>query len=916
LDGGFGRPSGRRPGQSSYGLGGRSSGSRYGGSSYGGGSYGGSSYGTSSYGGSSYGGGSYGGGSSRYGGGSYGGYSSYGGGSSGYGSRSSYGGRAGGLGGGGYGGYSGGSYSRRTSGLSSGNYFNPVFVDGLRISTGYVYNTGQRPVGIPDVNDAPSRLQAMDVNTSFGRAFNLASLVNTLPFVQAETFPLTIDFSGETAFSHNNPNSVGFAMIDSMEGARETTSLPTFKHQWQIASAPPDDLFATNATRVQFSVMTRDDDPTPRNYLRNQRVPGSRIDSLSRSAEERLVLEVGYEFQDVVAEWGGVTYPLSADGVDFLTRQSLDMWVRVDGDDAVTLHVDIGLFNEDTDLDGRLDSEDLPATLTDTNGDGVIDALDLAQENLSAEDKFRGNGSLEENEDTGWEWNGQLTNTRIGDNNKILDGEDLNGDAVLDVLDTYFTVSVPLNDVPEEWLKKEHSSSGWRFLSIPLTQATSVGVPSWGFVKQARIRLQKNRAGTVQGLFQFASIEFAGNQWEQGIIADAAGLARVGTTEFLRVETKDNFNFADYLRAYRQIEDDEEFQELHPFVPSAFAFGVQEQREQTLSLDFELDPGSLGVTWKRLDGQRRGDGQDFSKHQTLKMWVYGHSTGGSLVLRLSSSLRSGFTSYRSFSSFGGQQEEPTVDVFNDLKDYYERVVPLDFEGWRKIEISLADLDGDTHPDDLVVVGTPSISNIGGVVLGVLNTTDVPLAGEVWVNEIYLADPLVKSGWARRGNGRIRLANVLHVDMGFASQDKDFEDSAGRNSRTTSQYQGFSTTTNDFNLSARITALAWLPVEYSLRGQDSDTESRAGSIRSYQTGRNTVDSRTLRAAVELPTWPSLSMMFDSQEAWNEQRGTEFSDLYVASFRYDRQVVGITTEYRHEDITVDRTTAVESTTGSTG
>ncbi|MBT3267253.1 hypothetical protein HN371_08890 [Candidatus Poribacteria bacterium] len=767
------------------------------------------------------------------------------------------------------------------------------------------------------MNEAPSRLQAMDVNTSFGRAFNLAGLVNVLPFVQSEALPLTIDFSGETAFSHNNPNSVGFAMIDSMEGARETTSLPTFKHQWQVASAPPDDLFATNESRVHFPVMTRDDDTPPRNYVRNQRVPASRIDALSRSAEERLVAEVGYELQDVIAEWGGITYPLSAEGVDFLTRQSLDLWVRVDGDDAVTLHVDVGLFNEDTDGDRRLDSEDLPQDLTDTSGDGVIDALDLTQDDLAEADRFRGNGTLEENEDTGWEWDGQLTNTRIGDDNKILDSEDLNGDAVLDVLDSYFTVSVPLDDIPPAWLKKENSASGWMFLSIPLTEATAVGIPSWGFVKQARIRLQKSRAGTVQGLFQFSSIEFAGNQWEQGIIADAAGLARVGTTEFLRVETKDNFNFEDYLRAYRQIEDDQEFQELHPFVPSAFAFGVQEQKEQTLSLDFELDPGSLGVTWKRLDGQRRGDGQDFSKHQTLKMWVYGHSTGGSLVLRLSSSLRSGFTSYRSFSSFGAQLEEPTVDVFNDLKDYYEQVVPLDFEGWRKIEVPLADLDGDSHPDALTVIGTPSITSIGGVVLGVMNTTDIPLAGEVWVNEIYLADPLIKSGWARRGNGRIRLANVLHVDMGFATQDKDFEDSAGRNSRTTNQYQGFSTSTNDFNLSARLTAFAWLPVEYSMRGQESETENRAGTIRSYQTGKNKVDSQTMRASVEPPAWPSLSMMFDSQEYWNEQRGTEFSDLYVASFRYDRQVVGVTTEYRHEDITVDRTTAVESTTGgSTG
>ena len=61
------------------------------------------------------------------------------------------------------------------------------------------------------------------------------------------------------------------------------------------------------------------------------------------------------------------------------------MWMRVQGDDDVTLYLNLGAVSEDSDTDQRLDSEDLPQSLDDTNGDDVVDALDLDLENLPAE---------------------------------------------------------------------------------------------------------------------------------------------------------------------------------------------------------------------------------------------------------------------------------------------------------------------------------------------------------------------------------------------------------------------------------------------------------------------------------------------------------------------------------------------------
>ena len=110
---------------------------------------------------------------SGFGGGDFGGgYSSYGG----YGGRSR-------IGTGYYGGYGTGT-----------TYFNPVFQKGFNVSTGYILTTGQKPAQIPDVNSIPNRLQAFNINTSFGREFNIAWLVNPLPFVNVRNFPLSIDF--------------------------------------------------------------------------------------------------------------------------------------------------------------------------------------------------------------------------------------------------------------------------------------------------------------------------------------------------------------------------------------------------------------------------------------------------------------------------------------------------------------------------------------------------------------------------------------------------------------------------------------------------------------------------------------------------------------------------------------------------
>ena len=898
--------------------------------------------------------------------------SSFGGGSSGFGGRSFGGGGFGGGYSGGYGGgYGGlgslGGRSRRGLYGGSSTYFNPVFKKGFNFSTGYILNTGQKPLQIPSPNEAPSRLQAFNINTSLGYSFNIAWLINPIPLIQIENFPFSVDFSGEAAFSHNNPNSVGAALIDSMEGAREASSVPTFKHNWRPTSIPSTNNNEREAilpipnseNRAVFRILPKDDEDSKAigNYMRNQYIPASIINPLARSTEERLIMEIGYDLTDVIEEWGGFSYGLSSSGSDLSDRESIELWFRVLGEDAITLHIDIGMVSEDSDIDMRLDSEDLPKTLEDINGDGKIDTLDLDLENLPDSYKYSANGSLDTGEDKGWDYNSTLQNLRIGADNKVLDTEDLNGDGVLDTIDSYLGISIPLNNIPAEWVKKENKN-GWTFLSIPLTEAFPYGdrIPNLGYVQHLRFWLQKNQLGAVNGVFEWSTIEIVGNQWEQGIVTKN-GVVVLDTDEKFAVGTKDNYNFDDYRKAHSLIKNDNLFKKLHPYTDIAFGLDYSEQKEQTLILKYDLDPTSFGITTRQLRGVQQGEGQNFSKHNKIRFWLHGDKSYATFVLRLASSMRTGYRSsyyYSSNDPFSDptDQKKDDVNVFENLKDFYEYTRIIDFDGWKLIEIDLSDKkrnespdlvdtksyvinlsqinpnqqldpsvseEPDGHPDELLIRGTNSsnlsIKNIGGMLLGIRNENGSDISGELWVNDIHLSEPLVRSGWARRGNVSIELGNLLRVKGGFASQDKDFESSTGETGRQRRQDRGFSTTNNDFNIEADLNLFSWLPIQYSVKEQESETESRRGTISSYQSGKSRTDNRDFSAQFNLRPLPTLGFAYNHQDFWNERQGNQLSDLYTGNMRYSLgQKFSFDLQYRHEDVEVDSSTATGASSRS--
>ncbi|GAH00490.1 unnamed protein product, partial [marine sediment metagenome] len=99
-------------------------------------------------------------------------------------------------------------------------FSNDLFVGGTML-----YNWASAPLEIPNIYSTPESTLVLDTD------FNMKIPKN-------KYFPLPISINGEIARSVYNPNTLGRAMIDNMEGVRETYAVSTLADNWKISATP------------------------------------------------------------------------------------------------------------------------------------------------------------------------------------------------------------------------------------------------------------------------------------------------------------------------------------------------------------------------------------------------------------------------------------------------------------------------------------------------------------------------------------------------------------------------------------------------------------------------------------------------------------------------------------------------------
>ncbi len=611
---------------------------------------------------------------------------------------------------------------------------------------------GSRTTLLPRFGEEPRRamVTGMDGRVEFRPGW-LTEAVNLLPFITTDAASV-ITLSAEAAYSMPNPNTRGNAMVDDMEGNRVATSLPLAFRRWSWGSLPQGMEPARQDTTFYWHNFGYTD---PDKLRKGEVFPDSVLTDERERDEllEVLNLRIHPDPTSPTHTWAAVQTLVQAGGADFSEREYLEVLAR--GPSGI-LHVDLGAVSEDQVRRGRpgngiLDTEDRSprdgefyAPLEDTGLDGLFDPDEPGEGPDPSGDNYPDERTRHPQDYT--KINGEEGNQRD-------DTEDLNRNGTLDVQEAYFSFEIPLSGT-SPFLEAEYLN-GWRLFRIPLRgdHASRQGNPTWSNVEYCRISVD-NLATVGDVWVQIASLDVVGNTWQSLGIRTPEGTP--SPTEAFRVKVRSNKHDAEYVP---------------PFDPGKDERTGYVRREQSIVLAFEnLEPGHWGSAYQSFYRE-----QDYSGYGAIGVWVRPHRVR----------------------DYTGRAVDPVVwlQLGANETNYYEVRFRPEADRWRKVEVDLDQLtrtkvDGVVQtPDGLLlrVVGSPSLTRIRRVTLGVENPSGRPLTGEVWVDELQVARVRRETGAARRTSLRVQMADFASFDADYRGTDATFTrlDQRGSSASTSS-----------------------------------------------------------------------------------------------------------------------------------
>jgi hypothetical protein len=785
---------------------------------------------------------------------------------------------------------------------------------------------------IPEIGGEPANHRIFD--TDFKLEFHpeaITDAIDALPIVNTDE-PSTLLAEGEIARSFRNPNIVGRAKVDDMEGAENRSYFPMDDRGWGPSSAP---------TLTDPAL-----DQSNRQLMRLAKLDGYYLDLIDPDwpRERTSLLEVtnlpNAPFDpDKPARWDSICRTISAVGSDFteLRYDNLRMVFNLNNlgstspDDDITggrIHVEIGEVSEDTDEDGKLDSEDIPP-----------------------EGELYGDDQLNAGEDIGWEFNNGYETRRIGAGNNKLDEEDLDRDDTLDEVERYYTYAVDLGQVisgTSEYLIRGPNDpespleDGWYIVEIPLRMgegADERGGPDPTKIKHIRIWFESTQKGDFPGdpeiegslsKIYFSSINLSAMRWEPPIVDPNIGLNE------LQISTKSSRNDADYvpLDVYVDPETGTPDQEQSLVLNYVFTdwedegvlgyryeepedgmikvygrgngvFDTEDANRNGILNDGEdvgVGPDRIGAGNGRLDQEKPITGttritnysaDDYTDYRQIELWTYNFK-GRPDTVGAPDANGQDYLVFR----FGA-----------DDSNYYEYVqqLPDDDAGWRKILINLGFFEKlqakgveFTSNNETIekgnyrVVGNPSLLNVQSVIVGVGSNNPRSAGGggylddlEVWVNNIKLVDPIREIGSAKRLSGDVDLGGFVKLGGGARKIDSGFE-SIGTvsvaESETTSKN---ATATLEFG---KFMPFDWgvrLPLSGSWSKSETTTEERFDPDQSiYVQGRVVNITRSTAVSFDKYKLPSLDFGYKNARSTNDKYArTSNADTYSASMDYN-------------------------------
>lgn len=388
----------------------------------------------------------------------------------------------------------------------------------------------------------------------------------------------------------------------------------------------------------------------------------------------------------------------------------------------------------------------------------------------------------------------------------IPDGEDINRDNNMDVGENYFQYKVDINqgsmvvgqnyitDMVESPVRFANNTTGtvkWYQFKIPVkSPEKTIGEVDLQNIRFVRMFMKKFEKPVI---CRFAKLEFLRGDWRRYNFSLLQPGEYSPTPE---VPGGTQFDIASV-----SIEENGSRQP----VPYVLPPGIEKERDISTTQLSTLNEQSLVLRVCELqDGDARAAYKntevDLRSYKKLKMFIHAESAG------LTDALRNG--DIHAFVRLGSD--------FND--NYYEYEIPLLISPWGSVsredvwpdgnnmEIDLEKLvdakllrnnailsnatvtlltpyrvvDGDRT---IIVKGTPNLSSVRSIMIGIRNPKDPngdgpKVCAEVWVNELRVSEFDEKGGWATTARVTTKLADLgtftitgLHSTAGWGSIEK-------------------------------------------------------------------------------------------------------------------------------------------------
>ncbi|MBI90266.1 MAG: cell surface protein SprA [Candidatus Marinimicrobia bacterium] len=675
----------------------------------------------------------------------------------------------------------------------------------------------------------------------------------------------------------------GVAFIDDFEGSKRTTAPSIQRRFWKASSAPlkynsQDSIFLDPFSQKRRGELYWYNPYVP---VRTKDIWPNQSTSLRAGNETTDVLVLRYrakEYQgyyDPDSVWVGITTSLYSGDYDQIQSKFFEIWLK---GNSGKLHIDLGKISEDIDGNGQLNTEDIPgAGLSlgngflddgeDTGLDGCFDqeengwggclesgtyadyysigdtttinlSSDVDQNDPNGDNWDYEPGSLDYSKVNGTESNG--TGTKIQEGGKYPDTEDLDRSTFLDKANDYFSSSFLLTDTTylAGITEKDGAPTGWKLFRIPLSNFVKVQNIEWNEIRYVRLAI----TGIEEELktLQIAKMEIVGNEWQEvGIFGpDTSNTNFSGNRSSFSKSS--NLGEPQFQVAVINTEDNADYTPPKGVKGEYDRINEIQSKEQSLVLKFSNLPAKhTGIAQKTLYTLNDNQKRSFMTYDYMKMYVNGNSRWTNIQetdVELFLKFGLGDDYYEITQPvYAGWDEEEGRNSFEIDLNWLTALKNSDTTKINKInnnDVIFDSLDvrkyfytnevGQLTGNKVVISGKPALNRLQYFSVGLKNTGDAPIDGEVWLDELRLSGVKKESGVAMRVQSNLKLSDLGSATVVYSRQDADYH-------RLQERLSNSNNTSENLNFSGKIDLHRFLPrslgISIPVNGTYSQNQSR-------------------------------------------------------------------------------------------